>query len=417
MMSVNRYLWLLLMLVIVLPSCRKNEETKYIPVNGKEIKIGVLLSLTGTGYSSGEASEASLNLAREDIQSFFTMAGINKTLLLDIVDTKTDTAEALNQLRGFYNKGIRLVIGPYSSAELAHIRTFANNHNMLLVSPSSVAVSLAIPDDNIFRFVTSDIIQGKAMSKMLVDDKVKIIVPIIRNDIWGNDLLAATHADFTKNDGIVGTVVKYDPGTTNFSDALSQLDQTVGSLIQNHNPNEIAVYLLGFAECAHILAKASQYSSLNMVYWYGSSAFAGNSAVLTDTNATLFAYTHGLPCPVYGLEETAMAKWLPLKERIQAQINRVPDSYAFTAYDALWVLVNTQLAIESQADIENIKSAFVTEAGNYFGVTGNTQLDINGDRAFGNYDFWAVKQDSAGYCWKLTAKYNSASDVLTRIKP
>ena len=50
-----------------------------------------------------------------------------------------------------------------------------------------------------------------------------------------------------------------------------------------------------------------------------------------------------------------------------------------------------------------------------FGATGNTKLDENGDRAVGNYDFWAVKHDSTGYNWKRIAKYNSVSGTLVRL--
>jgi ABC-type branched-subunit amino acid transport system substrate-binding protein len=67
------------------------------------------------------------------------------------------------------------------------------------------------------------------------------------------------------------------------------------------------------------------------------------------------------------------------------------------------------------ATIDLVKNAFVNEADNYFGASGNTQLDENGDRAFGNYDFWAVKADSTGYSWKRVARYNSLNDLIIRV--
>jgi branched-chain amino acid transport system substrate-binding protein len=276
---------------------------------------------------------------------------------------------------------------------------------------------LAIPGDNIYRFVSSDVIQGQAMSKMLAEDKVKMLVPIIRNDVWGNDLLKATQKDFIKRGGLVSASQNYDPASSDFSAVLTQLSEKVTEILQTYDPNDVAVYLLSFAEGSQILAQAKAYKDLNNVYWYGGSAFASNSSVIADTSAALFAYTHGLPCPVFGLDDAAKSKWEPLREQIKSQIGRYPDAYALTAYDALWVLVKTNMVVGENTGIENFKTAFVSESDSYFGATGHTLLDVNGDRAIGNYDVWSVKYDSSNYYWKLTARYNSADGTLTRFKP
>ncbi len=402
------------LLLIGTAACNKVNENAYVPVAVSEIRIGALLPLSGTGYSSGLSMQASLEIAAEDINAYFATSGFDEKLVVEIVDTRTDTAEALKLLMSFYQKGIRMVVGPYSSAELAHIRSFADANNMLIVSPSSVAVSLAIPDDNIFRFVTSDIIQGKAMSKLLFDDKMKVIVPLIRDDVWGNDLVATTSADFIKTGGMVHPPIRYAPGTTDFSAVLDELDTAVAQELSHHNPNDVAVYMLSFAEGTAILAAAKQHSHLNNVYWYGGSAFSRNASLPVDTNAALFAYTHGLPCPLFALDESAVNNWQPLSNRIQAMIGRIPDVYAFTAYDALWVMVRARRAAGDKATIDILKEVFVIEAGYYFGASGNTQLDSNGDRAYGNYDFWAMKADSAAYNWKHVARYNSFTGTLLR---
>jgi len=82
----------------------------------------------------------------------------------------------------------------------------------------------------------------------------------------------------------------------------------------------------------------------------------------------------------------------------------------------VWVGLKTYLATGSHPDIATFKLAFTDEASNYFGVSGNTTLDVNGDRAFGNYDFWAVKQLLPSDAWQIVARYNSATGILTRVK-
>lgn len=404
----------LLVIFLFTTSC-KQDDANYEPSPQTIIRIGALLSLTGSGSSTGQSSQVSIEFARQDINAWLTSLGINIIVSIKVADTKTDTAEALKQLKLFYDEGIRLIIGPYSSAEVAAIKPFADAHGILVVSPSSVAVSLAIPGDNIFRFVSSDVIQGQAMTKMLVEDSIAVIVPLIRNDVWGNDLLGATHDDFTKKGGVVDTPVKFDPKATDFSADLALMDTKIANLLTNHIADEVAVYLCSFGEGASILASAVNYSHLKSVSWYGSSAFAQNNSLIADTAASGFAFLHGMPCPIFGLDEAAKNKWQPLKERIQASIGRDPEVYALTAYDAVWVGTKTYLITGTDPDIATFKLAFIRESENYFGVSGNTTLDANGDRAFGNYDFWAVKHNPSGYLWQLVAQYNSATGILTRL--
>jgi len=405
----------LMILIVLLNGCCKNNEPIYQPVTAGEIRIGALLALTGSGYSTGQSSQVSLELAQRDIAGYLNQLGMDKKITVEVIDTKTDTAEALKQLKVLYNNGIRLVIGPYSSAEVAAIKPFADSHGILLVSPSSVAVSLAIPNDNVFRFVSSDVLQGKAMTKMLIEDKIKVIVPLVRDDVWGRDLLASTMKDFVAAGGKVHAPVMFLPKTTNFIPLLSKLDSNVAAELSLYDPGEVAGYLVSLSEGSYFLHDAVGKVNLNRVFWYGNSGFAQNASMLTDSTAASFACSHGLPCPIFGLDDAAKDKWQPLSDRIQAQTGHVPDSYAFTAYDALWVSVLSYLKAGESPDIAFLKLVFTLESSGYIGASGNTTLDVNGDRAVGNYDFWAVKRGSMGYAWQKVAKYNSTTDQLTRL--
>ena len=404
------------LMISILAACSKNHHYHNEPAGQTIIRTGALLSISGSGASTGESSRVSIGLAQQDINAWLGSLNRNVIIQTVIADTKTDTAEALKQLKIFYDQGIRLIIGPYSSAEVAAIKSFADTHGMLIVSPSSVAVSLAIPGDNIFRFVSCDVIQGQAMTRMLTGDSIRAIVPLIRNDVWGRDLVGSTGSEFIKNGGMVSDPVKYDPSKPDFSADLALADAAVGTLLGSYKADEVAVYLCCFGEGVKILASAGNYQHLKAVAWYGSSAFAQNASITTDTAASRFASSHLLPNPIYGLDESAQYKWQPLKQRIQSSTGHDADIYALTAYDAVWVSAKTYLTTGTSPDIATLKSAFMQEASNYFGASGNTTLDDNGDRAYGNYDFWEVTQIPQGFLWQITARYNSATGTLIRVK-
>jgi ABC-type branched-subunit amino acid transport system substrate-binding protein len=77
-------------------------------------------------------------------------------------------------------------------------------------------------------------------------------------------------------------------------------------------------------------------------------------------------------------------------------LGRIPRSYASVAYDSLWLAALTENATVPKMmmpnDVNFLKKTFAHIADSYSGITGNTALNAAGDRAYGNYDFWAIQQ-------------------------
>jgi hypothetical protein len=51
---------------------------------------------------------------------------------------------------------------------------------------------------------------------------------------------------------------------------------------------------------------------------------------------------------------------------------------------------------------------------NKFGTTGWTVLNEAGDRQFGNFDFWALREVDGVRQWQRVGHYNTASGELGR---
>jgi len=68
--------------------------------------------------------------------------------------------------------------------------------------------------------------------------------------------------------------------------------------------------------------------------------------------------------------------------------------------------------LEDVSDLKNFaafKAAFVSEADAYSGITGSLALNSAGDRANGDFDFWAVRNDT----WVRIGTYDGTSGVIT----
>jgi branched-chain amino acid transport system substrate-binding protein len=213
----------------------------------------------------------------------------------------------------------------------------------------------------------------------------------------------------------VAETVKYDPSIQDFSSYVTLLSNNLDAVLDQYPPEKTGIYLVSFSEGTDILNIASMQNSLGMVNWYGSSAFAESKSLLTDTEAADFAISQNFSCPVFGLDDNAKDRWLPLSAALESELGRKPEVYALVAYDAAWLLTYTYLINTGDiTDIRNLKVAFTENANNHYGVTGWTGLNDAGDRAYATYDFFGIEKEGESYSWVRTAKFNNASGVLVR---
>jgi branched-chain amino acid transport system substrate-binding protein len=381
------------------------ESTKYFgPVEGANtILIGALLPLSGTLSSFGESAEASLRLAVDDVNNQLAKSGSSSRVGLVIEDTKTDPNVAREKLKDLASKGIRIVIGPATSANVAAVKEYADENGILIVSSSSTAPSLAIPDDNVFRFVPDDTHQAEALAKQMWDEGTRVVIPIWRTDVFGNNLQSLLKEKFEKLGGKVVDGIGYDPPVGNFAASLHRinfivweqelrsLNQKVNDAVSQYGADKVGVYIIAFDEIVPIMIQANRHQALQSVSWYGSDGSVQHEGLIKNIEAAEFAVKTNFLSPIYGVEATDSFK--ELEKRIVEEIDRVPRSYAEVIYDEFWVAALTLSNYNGtqQDDIGSLREAFINTTNSYIGVTGRTELNDAGDKKYGSYDFWAVR--------------------------
>jgi ABC-type branched-subunit amino acid transport system substrate-binding protein len=407
------------------------ESTKYIvPVEGANpILIGALLPLTGTLSSFGESAEASLTLAVDDVNNQLAKSGSSSRVGLVIEDTKTDPNVAREKIKDLASKGIRIVIGPSTSAAVAAVKEYADENGILIVSSSSTAPSLAIPNDNVFRFVPDDTYQAEALAKQMWDEGTRIVIPIWRTDVFGNNLQYLLKEKFEKLGGKVLEGVGYDPPVGNFAASLHRINfivweqelksltSRVNDAVKQYGADKVGVYIVAFDEIVPIMIQANRHQGLQSVRWYGSDGSAQNEGLIKNIEAAEFAVKTNFLNPIYRVN--ASDSFMKLEERIVEEIDRVPRSYAEVAYDEFWVAALTlnNYTGTQQDDIGSLRETFVNTANLYIGVTGSTELNDAGDRKYAPYDFWAVRPahkddtNKGSFEWtNLAAAYPNSMD-------
>src|SRR5262249_20866398 len=373
--------------------------------SNRPFRVGVLASLTGPGSSLGQSTVAALEIAAEQLEARDASPGARFKVHLFVRDTKLDPNLALEAIQDLDKRGVTAIIGPQSSSELAMIKSYADQHNILVISQGSTASSLAIAGDNIFRLCPNDRREAAATAALMWRDGIRTIIPLWRNDLGNNGLHDAVQHAFQALGGSVTPGFRYETSTTDFGAATAAISSQVANAQLTANPSTIAAYLAAFDEVVRVFNSAHADTTLANTSWYGSDGVALSQVLLDDSTAAAFASSVGYPNPIFGLDDALQSSWQPIADLVRARTGIKPDAFALSTYDALFVIA---LALEKSRRVEDFavfKSAFVDAANSYTGITGSTAFDAAGDRVSSDFDFWAVRLGNGAYTWIRVARY------------
>lgn len=385
---------------------------------GNTVNIGALLPLSGVRASSGTSTEAALERAVEDVNEYFSHTNSSIRFNLVVQDTTSDPAISLEKLKLLAENGIRIVIGPATSANVEAIKDYADKNDIIIMSHSSTAPSLAVAGDNIFRFVPNDLEQAKVIAKEMWNQGIRIVVPLWRNDIYGHELMQGVRNEFQKLGGKFdenSNNIGYAPRTgqlaaslhrINFimwDNTLKTIEKKVVSALSDHSQEQIGVFMVSLDEVTPLLIQAYNHPILSKVRWFGSDGTALNEKLIKNPESALFAVNTSFNSPIFSLQYRNQEKLDELLEEIRSRVHVTPSPYSAVAYDAFWVAAladNITMLKEgnhtSREMVDGLKKAIVDSANSYFGVTGNTSLNAVGDRANGQYDYWKVVAKDVG---------------------
>ncbi|MFQ5951413.1 MAG: ABC transporter substrate-binding protein [Candidatus Geothermarchaeales archaeon] len=385
-----------------------------VPKLEGDIPIGLLLSLSGSLATFGENEFEAVKLAASEANEWLTDSGYDFQILLIPEDTATDPDIALEKLEVLAAQGVKVVLGPLSSSEVTNIKGFADANDILIVSQSSTAITLAIEGDNVFRFTTDDRIQAPVAALLAEQAGLTHVVPVWRRDTYGDGLSAAAREAMEGRGITVLEGIGYDPAvaeTVGFGAEPAALAETVQSLVDDFGVDNVGVYFVAFeTDALDMLQKASEFPILTQVTWIGSDGTAVSGSLLTDPVASEFADVTTFTNPIAGA--TKSTEWTRVTEILEGILGRTLDPYSHNMYDMLWVVVHSILAA-GEYDTAKIKGVLPQVADDYFGASGWTRLNAAGDRAISDYDLFEIRLVNGERDWVLVGVYNAATEGIT----
>lgn len=196
-----------------------------------ELKIGVLVPLTGDLADFGGPGSKAADLARDQFNAAAKAGGSGASVTLVTEDTKTDpqaAQEAATKL--IESDSVAALAGPWGSPEI--IPTAENvsvDAGVPLVTPSGTGPQITTLDDDglVFRTAPSDALQGGVLAQVVAKEfgQDAKVVTANRNDAYGTALVE----EFTKAwEAAGGTVVRnvpYNPEAPSLNSEASQIVQ------------------------------------------------------------------------------------------------------------------------------------------------------------------------------------------------
>lgn len=326
----------------------------------KEIKIGVINSLTGSGAPYCENLQNALLLAEKEINLSGGIKGRKIKLIME--DDKTSPTVAVSAMNKLVNVNkVPVIIGPASSSSVMACAPIANKTKTVLLSPGAASPNITEAGDFIFRNRASGAAEGIEIAKFAYKKlRLRKIAILYINTDYGPGFSKAFETQFTQLGGHIVGVETYDQGATDFRTQITKLKRL--------NPD--GVYLVGVPiEAGNILKQSSEMGFTTQ--------FLTNNMESPDLIKIAGKAAEGIYFAIPAFDPNSPhPKVQEFVKKYRAKYGRDPDMFAVNAYDAVYLV---KLAIKKGGyNGERIKNAFYGIK-DFPGINGNLSFDENGD--------------------------------------
>ena len=382
-------------------ACTSNVQTG--TKQPKNVTVGALLPLTGNAASIGASVNSTIRVAEADVNEYLAATSASVRVQLVIKDTGMTPEGALMGMKALHADGVTAVVGPYSSAELKAVTAYANENDMVLINYGSTVPSLGVARENVFRLVPDDSHQGLALATVMQERGVKLLIPFVRDDVYGNGLFNATRTAFEQHGGIVTGGTRFAINTTNLSGALDTVRPQLTQATATYGQDAVGILFIGFeGDTIPMITTASNDPQWSAARWWGVEATPINTLLANSTvaeSAARLNYSGAQQIEGQGERYTHLMQNASVQHTVQT-------SDGSFAYDAVWVMARA-LAETNGGNSTALREAIPRVASSYSGITGNATLNAVGDRAYANYDFWTIKSQNGTYIKVKTAQFRT----------
>ncbi|MCE2498945.1 MAG: hypothetical protein J4F28_08200 [Nitrosopumilaceae archaeon] len=346
---------------------------------GGEIKIALLSDFEHKDVFDYAVSEYNREQA--------SITSSNYHIVSKTVDVPAGNPAIIDDIKRLEEEGFKYFIGPLASSSAAAAKVYTDNTtDIVLLSPSSTAVSLGIPGDSLFRLVLDDEVHPSIIMNRIQSDGREHVVLIYRDDTWGVGLHDTITRDYV--DVVAHTIQLHSPNGSNADKVAMEAAARVGALISSHGADNVGVLLLAFdhdtvALVRHIASDAALASTLGDVRWYGGDGTAGQSELVDNLDVAAFLSSVRFDSSKFEVAPNSV------NLRIDAQEFVDDATYGDNLYDAVFLLADTVIINDEELatnPASTVRSLIIDVANGLRDHDHRHSLRTVGDGALGAYE-------------------------------
>ena len=208
------------------------------------LTIGTLLPQTGNLSFLGPPEFAGVELAVQEINEAGGVLGQDvQKFDADSGDTSTDIAS--QSVERLLSQDVDVIVGAASSGVSFTVIDRITGAGVLQISPANTSPDFTTYDDDnlYFRTAPSDVLQGRVMGELLIEDGYLDVGIMALDDPYGTGLADNIEKSVQDGGGTVVDKIIYNPQAANFSAEVGQMAAA--------NPE--AIVLVGFDETKKIV--------------------------------------------------------------------------------------------------------------------------------------------------------------------
>ena len=391
----------------------------------EEIHIGALVPEKGSLATEGKLVKTALGLAEKNINEGLRQKDEYK-VSVTCEGTDPDTpSTALDKLKALKEKGINIVIGPATDAEVSAVKEFADKEKMILISYGCTSMDYAIADDNIFRILPDDNSTSGALSVQMAADKIAAVIILEKGDSFGKALGCALKEKIGKAKYETIEEVTFAPDLKNIDSVLSELEKKIAEASKKYGEGKVAVVLVTASgslcqgascgnvdsikcESLNIVKEASKVQGLANARWYLASIPGEKfgSAAKEDKELIGFLIKSKLTFPVAAVNETDTYLELCVELK-KAAPGESLSAYSFAAYDALELAVDISrnCMASGRAEFRCLKEDLCSRSRFSHGLTGFNALNEKGDKVADDVNFMQLKASGSSFEWVPVSRF------------
>ena len=324
----------------------------------ENIKIGVIIPLSGLQANYGKYIQNSLILALDEINK----KNPKKRFQLIFEDDKADAKEGVNAINKLIAaNGVKVIFGPWASSSALSVAPIAEKNKVILMA-EAISPQLKSSGDYIFR------IQPDA--KIYLDKLVayistkrpelkKFAIFYINND-FGKDQASYMKYKLESLGKEIDFYQSFEPKATDFKTSVLK--------IKVSNPD--AIFCPAYAELSNILIQKKEIELKCQVF--GSVPTENPSIVKAAKGAA-----DGVIYPYHFDTENLNPIFNQFMNSYFAKYGEYPEGFASLAYDGLHILCNAILE-SKEFNTAMIKDRLY-QTQNYTGINGKISFDSDGD--------------------------------------